>query len=83
MRFRCCPSSLYTFPFVAEVLLRVEGAWLGITSEGFPEFGQFYFSGFPVSTQVVALSPLRLPISPRPRDSFSYRRQREPGQRGF
>ena len=28
------------------------GAWLGIASEGFPEFGQFCIRGFPRSTQV-------------------------------
>jgi hypothetical protein len=38
-RFRCCPSSLYTFPLA--------GAWLGIASEGFPEFEQFCIPGFP------------------------------------
>ena len=27
-------------------------AWLGITSEGFPEFGRFYSSGFPQGTQL-------------------------------
>jgi hypothetical protein len=27
-------------------------AWLGIASEGFPEFGQFCIRGFPRSTQV-------------------------------
>src|SRR5436309_12013306 len=40
-------------------------AWLGITSEGFPEFEQFCIPGFPESTQL-GLSPLRLPVSPRP-----------------
>jgi hypothetical protein len=40
-------------------------AWLGITSEGFPEFEQFCVPGFPGRTQL-GLSPLRLPISPRP-----------------
>jgi hypothetical protein len=53
---RCCPSSLYTFP--AGVPLR---AWLGIASEGFPEFEQFCIASFPASTQVY-LSPLRLPF---------------------
>ena len=52
-RFRCCPSSLYTFPF---------RAWLGIAiAKGFPEFEQFCISGFPESTQVRS-SPLRLPF---------------------
>jgi len=26
-------------------------AWLGITSQGFPEFEQFCIAGFPASTQ--------------------------------
>jgi len=54
--FRCCPSSLYTFP--AEVSVQ---AWLGIAIAGFPEFGQFCIAGFPASTQV-SLSPLRMPF---------------------
>ena len=36
---------------------------------GFPEFEQFCIRGFPRSTQV-RLSPLRLPISPRPLSLF-------------
>jgi len=32
---------------------------------GFPEFGQFCIAGFPASTQA-SLSPLRLPVPPRP-----------------
>ena len=32
---------------------------------GFPEFEQFCIAGFPASTQF-GLSPLRLPIPPRP-----------------
>ena len=40
---RCRPSSLYTF-LLAE-------AWLGIASEGFPEFEQFCSKGFPKGTQ--------------------------------
>ena len=55
-RFRCCPSSLYTFP--AGVFLR---AWLGIAISGFPDFEQFYAVGFPIGTQA-CLSPLRLPF---------------------
>jgi hypothetical protein len=35
--------------------------------KGFPEFEQFYIADFPASTQV-CLSPLRLPIPPRPHD---------------
>src|SRR6266436_2317915 len=42
-RCRCCPSSLYTFPLA--------GAWLGIASEGFPDFEQFCTQGFPQGTQ--------------------------------
>lgn len=45
MRFRCCPSSLYTFPEVLQ-------AWLGIAFSGFPDFEQFYTAGFPMGTQV-------------------------------
>src|ERR1700754_230365 len=55
-RVRCCPSSLYTFP---------GGAWLGITSEGFPEFEQFYIDGFPSSTQLLKSGASTIP--PRPR----------------
>lgn len=40
-------------------------AWLGITSKGFPEFEQFCFARFHTSTQF-GLSPLRLPVPPRP-----------------
>ena len=42
-------------------------AWLGIAMlRGFPEFEQFCIAGFPASTQVSRLSPVRLPIPPRP-----------------
>lgn len=30
------------------------GAWLGIASEGFPDFEQFYVPGFPGRTQILA-----------------------------
>jgi len=56
---RCCPSSLYTFPELAPGLARDSHL------TGFPEFGQFYFASFLASTQV-GLSPLRLPVPPRP-----------------
>jgi hypothetical protein len=36
-------------------------AWLGIASEGFPDFEQFCIAGFPASTQGF-LSPLRMPF---------------------
>ncbi|CAN5164840.1 hypothetical protein BH09PSE3_BH09PSE3_16410 [soil metagenome] len=48
---------------------------------GFPEFEQFCIAGFPVSTQF-SLSPLRLPIPPRPRYRSGYRSSRAPRQ-GF
>lgn len=40
---RCCPSSLYTFPF--------PGLARDCHSTGFPEFEQFYVAGFPARTQ--------------------------------
>src|SRR5271165_2397027 len=62
--FRCCPSSLYTFPtgpdFSGQGLARDRHV------KGFPEFEQFCIAGFPASTQVSRLSPMRLPIPPRP-----------------
>jgi hypothetical protein len=39
---------------------------------GFPEFEQFCIAGFPASTQS-GLSPLRLPIPPRPQCQGGYR----------
>lgn len=59
--FRCCPSSLYTF--------RLSPAWLGITSQGFPEFEQFYTSDFPDGTQVWSKS-VASTISPRPHNQL-------------
>src|SRR6185503_10190171 len=50
--FRCCPSSLYTFP-TESYLLR-----LGLARDrhvtGFPDFEQFCTAGFPTGTQVFA-----------------------------
>ena len=60
-RFRCRPSSLYTFAPVD----RPERLARDCQVKGFPEFGQFCIPGFPGSTQV-ASSPLRLPVPPRP-----------------
>ena len=60
--FRCCPSSLYTFPAVSG------RAWLGITMlQGSPNLSSFTP---PVSRWALkfCLSPLRLPIPPRPHD---------------
>ena len=48
-RRRCCPSSLYTFPS----RLSVWGLARDRHLTGFPEFEQFYFRGFPWSTQAV------------------------------
>ncbi len=58
---RCCPSSLYTFP--AGTFRPGLARDCHVT--GFPEFGQFCIAGFQASTQV-SLSPLRLPVPPRP-----------------
>lgn len=63
---RCCPSSLYTFP--------LPGLARDCHFTGFPEFEQFYVAGFPARTQVW-LSPLRLPIPPRPQAVFPYSRR--------
>ena len=48
-RFRCCPSSLYTFA----PAVRPEALGSGLPVTGFPEFGQFYASGFPEGTQML------------------------------
>ena len=61
---RRCPSSLYTFPAGRPCPSR---AWLGITiSQASPSLGS---STSPVSRRALrfVLSPLRLPIPPRPR----------------
>jgi hypothetical protein len=59
--FRRYPSSLYTFPS--------PGLARDCHLTGSPDFGQFYFS---VSRRALnfELSPLRLPVSPRPRDTL-------------
>jgi len=59
--FRRYPSSLYTFPS--------PGLARDCHLTGSPDFGQFYF---PVSRKALklCLSPLRLPVSPRPRDDL-------------
>jgi len=62
--------------------------------KGSPDFEQFYISGFPKSTQFFRSSPLRLPVSPRPRtvevyrlcaefDQEDFRRLRSQGLRPF
>ena len=72
--FRRYPSSLYTFPS--------PGLARDCHLTGSPEFGQFYFS---VSRRALnlRLSPLRLPISPRPRDVPAYRGALQCGQGEF
>ena len=45
-----------------------EGAWLGIASEGFPEFGQFYTSSFLLGTQWLKSGASTIP--PRPHTGF-------------
>jgi hypothetical protein len=47
---RCCPSSLYTFPALG---LAHRGTWLGISSEAFPDFEQFYAQRFHQGTQIL------------------------------
>ncbi len=57
---RCCPSSLYTFPAVSG------RAWLGIAMlQGSPNLSS---SASPISRRALKfrLSPMRLPIPPRP-----------------
>ena len=66
-RVRCCPSSLYTFPAPSFGL----GLGSGLPFEGFPEFGQFCIRRFPGGA-LNRLSPLRLPVPPRPRDLHLY-----------
>ena len=56
------PSSLYTFPGRSS-----QGLARDRHSTGFPEFERFYVRGFPQRTRGRSPSPLRLPISPRPR----------------
>ena len=60
LRVRCCPSSLYTFTQT----VRLERLARDCQLKGFPEFGQFYSSGFPEGTQM--LKSLASTISPRP-----------------
>ena len=62
VRFRRRPSSLYTFPGRPS-----QGLARDRHFTGFPEFERFYVRGFPQRTQGRSPSPLRLPISRRPR----------------
>jgi hypothetical protein len=65
---RCCPSSLYTFP--CGVLRR--GLARDRHSQGSPNLSS---SASPVSRRALKLrlSPMRLPIPPRPRGHFKYK----------
>ena len=69
--FRCCPSSLYTFP------ASFSRAWLGIAMlQGSPTLSS---SAPPVSRRALKffrLSPMRLPIPPRPHGSKGSTKQR-------
>jgi hypothetical protein len=54
--FRCCPSSLYTFP--AGTLDRSgQGLARDRNVTGFPKFEQFYTAGFPGEHSSFRLSP--------------------------
>ena len=64
---RCCPSSLYTFPNTL-----CPGLARDCHLTGFPEFEQFCTACFHAGTQS-GLSPLRLPIPPRPLAATAYR----------
>ena len=66
-RRRCCPSSLYTFPADAVP----SGLGSGSPFQGFPDFEQFCIAGFPGEHSSFPLSPLRLPVPPRPRGRSS------------
>ena len=72
---RCCPSSLYTF--LSETFRTRLARDCHFT--GFPEFEQFCIVGFPASTQV-GLSPLRLPVPPRPHGAVVYTGRSQSGQ---
>jgi hypothetical protein len=60
-RFRCCSSSLYTFAPVVD-----RSAWLGIACYRFPRIWAVLLPRFPGGHSIF-LSPLRLPVPPRPR----------------
>ena len=64
---RCRPSSLYTFADPVLPLQRLARDWH--PQEAFPEFERFYAGRFHPGTQC-QLSPLRLPIPPRPHAGF-------------
>jgi len=61
---RRCPSSLYTFP--TGTLIAPAGLGSDRHVTGFPDFEQFYHRRFPGGHSSFRLSPMRLPIPPRP-----------------
>jgi hypothetical protein len=72
---RCCPSSLYTFPSRRPRLGHLSGLGSGLPGRRFPRVWAVLHPGFPLEHSSCSLSPLRLPLSPRPRDppSISFR----------
>lgn len=62
--FRCCPSSLYTFPWRARALRGLARD----CQRRFPRVWAVLHPGFPPEHSGRSPSPLRLPVSPRPRD---------------
>jgi hypothetical protein len=62
---RRCPSSLYTFP-KRNLWSSASGLARDCHLTGSPEFEQFYIAGFPIEHSSLDLSPVRLPIPPRP-----------------
>jgi hypothetical protein len=61
---RRCPSSLYTFPTGTPIA--PAGLARDRHATGFPDFEQFYHRRFPGGHSSFRLSPVRLPIPPRP-----------------
>src|SRR5262245_55828660 len=72
---RCCPSSLYTFPSGRPNGGRLSGLGSGLPGTRFPRVWAVLHPGFPPEHSSCTPSPLRLPLSPRPRDppSISFR----------
>ena len=71
-RVRCCPSSLYTF--LKLYALRLGS---GLPVERFPRIWAVLHRAFPREHSIVGLSPLRLPVSPRPQSPTKYSRVTE------
>jgi len=62
--YRCCPSSLYTFPTGA--LIAPAGLGLGSPCYRVPRIWAVLHRRFPGEHSSLRLSPMRLPIPPRP-----------------